>query len=139
MRWAFSFQTALLRFKLMLVFPNRGHWCACPCGTSGMDHLDGKGIGLSARLTSPEESPSGVSQLLGGCCVPLWLQSVLQTSVSERKSKELQACHLPLMGQAMPIFDHRLCPCSGNQLVLGQRSTQLPRRSSVLLLRQYHF
>lgn len=97
------------------VFPNRGHWCACPSGISGLNHLDGKWVGLSARLASPKKSPAGISHLPGGCSVPLWLQSVLQTSVSERKTKELETCHLPLMGQAMPISDWRPCPCSGNQ------------------------
>lgn len=115
LRWAFSFQTALLKFKLMLVFPKRGHCCFCPCITSGMDHLDGKWIGLSGRLTSPETSPSGISHLLGGCSVPLWLQSVLQTSVSGRRSEELQGCHLPLMGQATTISDRQLCLFNGNQ------------------------
>ena len=53
------------------VFLNRGHWCACPCGMSRTDHLDGKWVGLSARLASPEKSPTGISPLLGGCSVPL--------------------------------------------------------------------
>lgn len=73
LRWAFSFQTALLRFMTMLVFLNRGHWCACPCDTAGTDHLVGKWVSFSARLDSPEKSPVSISHLLGGCSVPLWL------------------------------------------------------------------
>lgn len=53
----------------------RGHFCACPCGMSGMDHLDGKWVGQSAKLSSPEKNLTDMSHLLEGCSLPLWLQS----------------------------------------------------------------
>lgn len=95
-----------------LVFLIRGHFCTCPCGMSRMDHLDGKWVGQTAKLSSPEKSltdPS-VGRML---CTPVVARWFLQSSILERKAEEFQACHLSLM--AMPFSDRRHCPCSGNQ------------------------
>lgn len=85
--------------------------------------MNHKWIGPSARLTSPENSPSGISHLLVGCSVPLWLQNVLQTLVSERKSEELQACHLPLMGRQCPFLTVGPVPAVGTSGMSGVGAT----------------